>query len=108
MTASAQERYIGSYKRSHLFVYGENDIPSIAYTNLSLSMELHPGNGPALQVYTTINNLFDKDYPLVPLSANPGLSTATFRSIYVVVGCYYTLGVRATVCHPMHSTGDPS
>jgi iron complex outermembrane recepter protein len=94
-TVSAQERYIGSYKRSHLFVYAENDIPSIAYTDLNLSMELHPGNGPALQVYTTINNLFDKDYPLVPLSANPGLPIATFRSIYDVVGRYYTLGVRA-------------
>jgi outer membrane receptor protein involved in Fe transport len=58
-------------------------------------MEFKPGDGPTLQVYTTINNLLDKDYPLVPLSSNPGLPIATFRSIYDVVGRYFTLGVRA-------------
>ena len=94
VTVSAQERYIGSYNRSALFVYAENHIKPVVYTDLNVSFDVKPSRGPAFQFFVTVNNLFDRDYPLVPLSSNPGLPIATFRSVYDVVGRSFTSGVK--------------
>ena len=94
LTISAQERYIGSYKRSALFVYTENDIKSVVYTDLNVSFDVKPSRGPAFQFFVTVNNLFDRDYPLVPLSSVVGLPIQTFRSAYDIIGRNFTAGVK--------------
>lgn len=94
VTVSAQERYIGSYKRSALFVYTENNIKPVFYTDLNVTFDVKPDRGPAFQFFVTVNNLFDRDYPLVPLSSVVGLPIQTFRSAYDVVGRYITTGVK--------------
>jgi outer membrane receptor protein involved in Fe transport len=92
-TISAQERYIGSYKRSKLFVYRDNKIGAYAYTDLSLSYDVKTSFGN-FQIFTTVNNLFDRGYPITAIGSNPGLAVSTFRSVYDVTGRYITTGVR--------------
>lgn len=90
---SAQERYIGSYVRSKLFVYENNKIGAVAYTDLNLNYDVKTASG-TFQLFTTVNNLFDRGYPITPIGSNPGLAISTFRSIYDVTGRYITAGVR--------------
>ena len=92
-TISGQERYIGSYKRSNIFVYDKNSVGAVAYTDLSLSYDIKTASG-TFQVFTTVNNLFDRGYPITAIGSNPGLAISTFRSIYDVTGRYITTGVR--------------
>lgn len=96
LTISAQERYIGSYKRSDLFVYSQNHTGAVAYTDLNLSYDIKTSHG-TFEIFTTINNLFDRGYPIEPIASNPGLAVSTFRSIYDVVGRYITTGVRIRI-----------
>ncbi len=93
LAVSVQERYIGSYQRSGLFVFAQNNFGSVAYTDLSLSYDVNMPRGTC-QLFTTVNNLFDRDYPIAPIGSNPGLAISTFRSIYDVTGQYFTAGVR--------------
>lgn len=92
-TIGAQGRYIGGYKRSNLFVYKNNAIGSVFYTDLNLSYDIRTPHGD-FQIFTTVNNLFDRGYPITPIGSNPGLAVSTFRSIYDVTGRYFTTGVR--------------
>jgi outer membrane receptor for Fe3+-dicitrate len=92
-SVGVQERYIGSYDRSKLFVYRDNHIGAVAYTDLNASYDIKAMGG-TLQVFTTVNNLFDRSYPITPIGSNPGLAVSTFRSTYDVTGRYYTAGVR--------------
>jgi iron complex outermembrane recepter protein len=95
-TIGAQERYIGSYRRSDLFVYTRNDIAAVGYTDLNLSYDVKSSFG-TWQVFGTVNNLFDRGYPITPIGSNPGLAISTFRSIYDVTGRYFTAGVRMSL-----------
>lgn len=90
---SAQGRYIGKYRRSELFVYRDNSIGSVFYTDLNVSYDLKTPVGD-FQLFTTVNNLFDRGYPITPIGSNPGLAVSTFRSIYDVTGRYITSGIR--------------
>jgi outer membrane receptor protein involved in Fe transport len=93
LTIGAQERYIGSYRRSDLFVYAQNKVGAVAYTDLSLTYDVKSARN-TFQFFTTVNNLFDRGYPIVPIGSNPGLAVSTFRSVYDVTGTYITTGVR--------------
>jgi outer membrane receptor for Fe3+-dicitrate len=95
-TVGVQERYIGSYKRSNLLVYRDNSIGAVAYTDLSVSYDINSKLG-TVQVFTTINNLFDRGYPITAIGSNPGLAVSTFRSVYDVTGRYFTAGVRIRI-----------
>jgi len=95
-TIGAQERYIGSYRRSDLFVYTGNEIAAVGYTDLNLSYDVKSSFG-TWQVFATVNNLFDRAYPITPIGSNPGLAISTFRSIYDVTGRYITAGVRMSL-----------
>ncbi len=92
-TASAQARYIGGYNRSNLFVYRDNKIGSVVYTDLNISYDVESSMGD-FQLFATVNNLFDRGYPITAIGSNPGLAVSTFRSIYDVTGRYMTAGVR--------------
>lgn len=90
---SLQERYIGSYDRSKLFVYRDGHTGSVVYTDLNLSYDLKAVGGN-VQLFTTVNNLFDRGYPITAIGSNPDLAVSTFRSTYDVTGRYYTASVR--------------
>lgn len=92
-TIGAQARYIGSYKRSDLFVYRDIKIGAVVYTDLNISYDLKSSLGD-FQLFATVNNLFDRGYPITAIGSNPGLAVSTFRSIYDVTGRYMTAGVR--------------
>jgi outer membrane receptor protein involved in Fe transport len=74
-------------------LYVQNDLPSIAYYNLSGSYDFEVG-GLDLEMFMNVNNLFDKDPPLVPDIREPGLIYPTVQGVYDVIGRYYTAGVR--------------
>ncbi|MFV3076345.1 hypothetical protein [Niveispirillum fermenti] len=55
----------------------------------------HPGDGGAeTELFLTVNNLLDRDPPLIP-GTIPGLNLPTIISLYDTVGRAYTFGVRA-------------
>lgn len=93
VTVGVQARYIGAFDRSKLFVYRDGHTGSVVYTDLNLSYDLKAAGGN-VQLFTTVNNLFDKGYPITAIGSNPGLAVSTFRSIYDVTGRYYTAGAR--------------
>jgi len=93
LTLSVQERIIGALNRSKLFVYQQNDIPAVAYTDLSLVYKM-PTKFGNFEVFGTANNLFDKDAPLIPNTTTPGITVPTIRSAYDIIGRYVTFGVR--------------
>jgi outer membrane receptor protein involved in Fe transport len=73
-------------------VHVNPDIPSVFYTNLTVeyAFGIQKVNS---YVYFTVNNLFDKQPPLIP-GTIPGLNVPTAISLYDTVGRAYTLGVR--------------
>jgi len=93
LTLSVQERIIGGYKRSKQLVYEENDIGPVAYTDLSAVLRLRHGEGD-LELFGTVNNLFNREAPIIPVSNSPGLTVPTIRSAYDIIGTYVTLGLR--------------
>jgi outer membrane receptor protein involved in Fe transport len=67
-------------------------VPSVWYTDLSVRYDIKPG-GRDVQLFATINNLFDKDPPLIP-GTIPGVNLPTNLSTYDIIGRAYTAGVR--------------
>jgi iron complex outermembrane receptor protein len=95
LTVNLQQRYIGKIKRSLLAnsVYVDNDIGAVQYTNLAVSYKFQ-AMGRDLEVFSNVNNLFNKAAPLVPSTTLPGIRYPTLASLYDVVGRYYTAGLR--------------
>ncbi len=98
LSLSAQERYIGSVKRvvgtpgtPQVFVHP--DIPAIFYTDLTGVWKVRDEGG--LEVYGTVNNLFNKKPPFMPNNLAPGLAYPTEFNTYDIVGAYFTVGARA-------------
>lgn len=91
-----QERYVGGLKRSTWqFVYEDNDVPAVFYTDLSMSYDFEHGSGNRVQMFLTINNLFDKMPPFVPeRSQAPGIDYPGLRVIHDIVGTMFTAGFR--------------
>ncbi len=92
---SLQQRYIESVKR-WIFVPGgprfeDTDNPSVSYTDLTASWNV--GGTDRIQLYATINNLFDKQPPQQPTPFVAGLAYPTNAS-YDIVGTMATLGAR--------------
>jgi outer membrane receptor protein involved in Fe transport len=91
---NVQERLIGGYDRSHLQVVVPNRVPAVGYTDLSLTYKLRTSFAGQIELFGTVNNLFDKKAPLIPVTRTPGLTVPTIRSTYDVVGTYITVGAR--------------
>jgi outer membrane receptor protein involved in Fe transport len=68
-------------------------VPSVFYTDLTLRAKIDVGAGKKLEPFLTINNLFDKDPPLIPGTV-PGVNLPTNIAVYDIVGRAYTAGVR--------------
>lgn len=70
----------------------DNSVPSRFYTDVTLRYEIE-SIGQGVELYTTINNLFDQDPPIMGnLSVLPSQSNG---AIYDLVGRMFTFGVRA-------------
>lgn len=69
------------------------DVGKVFYTDLTLRAKVNIGEGRKLEPFLTINNLFDRDPPLIPGTV-PGVNLPTNIAVYDVVGRAYTAGVR--------------
>jgi len=92
------EQYIGSMGRfvnavaPNLSNFINGKVEAVAYTDLSLRYKLHIASSEA-ELFGTINNLFDRDPPLIP-GITPGVNLPTNISTYDTVGRAFTAGVR--------------
>jgi len=105
-TATLQGRYISSgvlnseyigpddpaYQTTLLNSINDNKVPSRFYLNLSGTFRVGPDweNGHGIELFGRINNLLDKDPPIVPEFAFP-----TNPVYFDTIGRYYTVGARA-------------
>lgn len=91
-----QERFIGSGNVDNTFtpaIIADNHVPAVWYTDLTLRANITQSSDK-LQVFLTVNNLFNKQPPIVPSIPYGGYRATNF-SLYDVVGRYVTFGVSA-------------
>lgn len=89
------EQYIGKFKLGTPEpnqVVLNPDIPAVWYTDLTVSQKI-PTSGGEFEVFATVNNLFDKQPPLIPAVSSGG-SFPTITALYDVVGRTFTVGAR--------------
>ena len=97
---SFQGRYIGGGKYNNSFTTAalsaeDNSIESVTYADLSLTYDLDLKVSKDTQLFLTVNNLFDRDPPIVPTGPIT-FTRSTNPNFYDVIGRYFTMGVRAT------------
>ncbi|QDC39577.1 TonB-dependent receptor domain-containing protein [Sphingobium fuliginis] len=95
LTIFVSEQYTGPVKvgsREPNNNYSGAKAPSVWYTDLTISQKIE-GWGGSLEPFITINNLFDRDPPLVAADI-PGVNLPTIISTYDTVGRAFTAGVR--------------
>ncbi len=95
--AFAQVRYIGSgvYDATYgpeQLSNADNDISAVTYLDLSANYSLSSLGYGDLQVFAGIDNVLDKDPPVIPL--NFIANTATNRTHYDVIGRKFYVGAR--------------
>lgn len=93
-TAFVQERFIDSLKTGPSFVYVNPRLPSVFYTDATVSFRIPSRPSRAIEVFATVNNLFDRKPPLFPSSTNPGVVYPTLQGVYDVMGRYITVGAK--------------
>ena len=98
----AQERYISKGYYDHSLLEGlpaggrssvsDNSVPSVFYTDMTVKYRFEVED-KRLEVYATVNNLFNKAPPVAP-----SVTTATYYPtntfIYDMYGRYYVAGLR--------------
>jgi outer membrane receptor protein involved in Fe transport len=91
-----QERWRSSLKwdTNPSLVYDIPDVASVAYTDLSLTGKL--GSERNVELFLSVQNLFDEDPPLYLTSGTSGTPAFSFPAVSGddVLGRYYTAGVR--------------
>lgn len=89
------EQYIGKFRLGSDQPNQVFDYPAfkpVWYTDLTLSYKV-PATGGTMELFATVNNLFDKDPPIAP-GTNPGLNFPTIISVYDFVGRTVTFGAK--------------
>jgi outer membrane receptor protein involved in Fe transport len=72
-----------------------NTVPAFLYLNPSASYRFHLRGGRSVELFTAINNLLDKDPPMIPSGAAGGINeSSTNGQFYDVVGRFFRFGVR--------------
>ena len=105
-TATLQGRYISAGKLDAIYVgpddpnyattvlnsINDNSVPAAFYLNLFGTFKFGPDweNGNGIEMFFRVNNLLDKDPPIVPEFQFP-----TNPVYFDTVGRYYTIGARA-------------
>lgn len=94
LQAGVQVRYIGEMVRTRdpSVFYANPTIEAVTYVDLNVSYAFEV-DGKDLTAFLTVNNLFDRDPPLLG-HGQPGQQYPTSQAIYDVVGRYFTTGVR--------------
>ena len=90
------EQYIGKLKlgsQEPNQIFADPKVKPVWYTDATISYRL-PSLGGTTELFLTVNNLFDKDPPLIP-GTLPGLNLPTIISLYDTVGRAFTFGARA-------------
>jgi iron complex outermembrane receptor protein len=87
-------RFIGRMVETtvHSIHYANNDIPSVTYFDMNMSYDWKIG-GHLYTTYLVVNNLLNKQPPLIPYG-QPGEFYPTNQQLYDVVGRYMSGGVR--------------
>ncbi|MFV0278387.1 MAG: TonB-dependent receptor, partial [Parahaliea sp.] len=70
----------------------EDDVDAVWYTDLTVTYDVAAGDG-SIQLFGTVNNLFDEDFPLIPATV-PGVNMPTTISVYDTIGRAFTVGMR--------------
>lgn len=89
------EQYVGRVKvgsQEPNQNYSGARTPVVFYTDLTISQKID-GFGGSIEPFLTINNLFDRNPPLVAADI-PGVNLPTIISTYDTVGRAFTAGVR--------------
>ena len=97
-----QQRYIDRVRRWLFLPPGSNvfanpEFPSVNYTDVTATWNL--GQNRDIQLYGTINNLFNKKPPFQPTPFVAGLGYPSFPTgnpSYDIVGTQFTVGARVT------------
>jgi outer membrane receptor protein involved in Fe transport len=71
----------------------DNSVGKVFYTDLTLRAKVNIGEGRKFEPFLTVNNLFDKDAPLIPGTV-PGVNMPTNIAVYDIIGRAFTAGVR--------------
>jgi iron complex outermembrane receptor protein len=98
--AFLQGRFIGPGKYNNSFTPAllseqDNSIEGVFYADLSLTYDLDLKFAKNTQLFLTVNNLFDRDPPIVPTGPTT-FPRSTNGNFYDLIGRYFTMGVRAT------------
>lgn len=97
-----QARFIGPGKFGTVLHEGtgansvnRNTVPAFLYLNPSASYRFHLRGGRSVELFTAVNNLLDKDPPMIPSGAAGGINeSSTNGQFYDVVGRFFRFGVR--------------
>lgn len=91
-----QERWRSSLKwdMNPSLVYSMPDVASVAYTDISVNTKL--GSERNIELFLSVQNVFDKDPPVYLTSGTSGTPAFSFPAVSGddVIGRYYTAGVR--------------
>ncbi len=94
---TVSEQYIGKMRLdipggATRIVFEDNHVSPVWYTDLSMRFTIPNGKGN-FELFGNVNNLFDKDPPLIPGTV-PGVNLPTNIAVYDFVGRAFTAGVR--------------
>jgi iron complex outermembrane recepter protein len=92
-----QQRYIDSQIQTRTWVEGvdvdNNRVPSATFTNVRLGYT-HDTDQGSWTASLNINNLFDRDPPIIPSFGQRGVGAQTSNSMFDLLGRRYTAGLR--------------
>jgi outer membrane receptor protein involved in Fe transport len=94
-SARLSERFTGKSRRS-ITQIDDNyaTTPNVTYTDVNLSYKFGGQNADRYEAFFNVQNLTNEIAPIRADPANPGLQYPTLRTMYDVMGRYYTTGVR--------------
>ena len=75
-----------------------NSVPAFVYLNPSASYRFELSRNRSVELFTAVNNLLDKDPPMIPSGAAGGINeSSTNGQFYDVVGRFFRFGARFTL-----------
>jgi outer membrane receptor protein involved in Fe transport len=91
LTFYLEQRLIGAGRYTNFYTVSDNDIGGRLYLNGTISANVHAG----LQIFATVNNIFDKNPPRDPENfLEPAQTNAV---LYDVIGRTFTVGFRVNL-----------
>lgn len=74
-------------------VYVDNEIPAQTYFDATASYDFNTAGGTC-SIFLTVNNVFDREAPIIPVNTIPGVIMPTMAGTYDVLGRRFTGGLR--------------